>query len=627
MTAITDEDGGLEDASPSSPASPSRESVAVASPPADGPRPDAKPKTPSAPSKDVPVHRPFTPTLRDILQNARPDWSLSDLTAARSKLSKVGANCVTDLAEIVGAGGDALNRRLQSAGLKVFSNDTIIALRKQLQTQEVLYAVERARAKANVQQAASSLTGLWRIRRPGPGEVLVVRTSQNDERMAPLPSLRMSRHRAEVNATVVLDPSVRYQTFLGFGGSFTESSAELLLQLGRVRQEQVIDACFRVDSGLGYRMGRMHINSCDFSRGHWACCQEVGDEKLQTFTISRYRRAIIPFMHRAGTAAGEPLKIVASPWSPPAWMKDTGSMVAGGNLKPEYREAWARYYVKFAKELEACGLPLWALTVQNEPNAPVNWESCLFTAEEERDFVRDFLGPILEFSGLDLKLLVWDHNRDDMLARARVIYADQEAARHVWGVAFHWYGDPRFERWPDKLGQLCFDNVLRVHELRPEKHLVMTEACQEGGAHSGDWKLAERYAQNIIKDLSNWTEAWIDWNLLLDESGGPNHKRNYCSAPLLADIKKDVVHVQPSFYYIGHFSRFLQPNAERILCTSNRDALESVAFVNEDGTIAAIVLNRSDRSVDFWLEVGGKAVACLAPEHSISTYTFLYEGD
>jgi len=590
----------------------------------EGPQPEPTLKTFTLPTRDAGEHKPWTPTLREILQTARPDWTSAELAAARSKLAKVGANCLTDLAEIVSVGGDVLNRKLQGAGLKAFSNDTILVLRKLCQNPEVLAAVERARAKNGRGQGAASLAGLWRPRRPGLGEVIAVRTAEKgDERMSVLPTLRLQPHRAEANPTVVVDPSVRYQTFLGFGGSFTESSAELLLQLGRQRQEQVVEAYFRADVGLGYRMGRTHINSCDFSRGHWACCPEAGDEKLHSFTIARYRRAIIPFIHRANTAAGELLKIVASPWSPPAWMKDTGSMVAGGVLKSEYREVWARHYVKFARELDSCGLPVWAMSVQNEPNAPVSWESCLFTAEEERDFVRDYLGPALESSGMDIKLLVWDHNRDDMLARARVIYADAVAAKYVWGVAFHWYGDPRYERWPDKSGQVRFENVLRTHELRPDKHLVMTEACQEGGPHKGNWSLAERYALNIIRDLSNWTEAWIDWNLILDEVGGPNHKRNFCSAPLLVDTKRDAVHVQPCYYYIGHFSRYIHPGAERILCASNRDCLESIAFANTDGTIAVVVLNASAKAVDFWLEMDGKAAPCLAPERSITTFTLL----
>merc|ERR1712032_1203565 len=112
-----------------------------------------------------------------------------------------------------------------------------------------------------------------------------------------------------------------------------------------------------------------------------------------------------------------------------------------------------------------------------------------------------------------VKLLVWDHNRDEMLLRARTVYGDPEAAKHVWGTGFHWYGDPRYESWPPPAGMVCFDNVQAVHDLRPDKHIVMTECCQEGGPHLGDWKLGERYAESIIKDVNHWTEAWIDWNL------------------------------------------------------------------------------------------------------------------
>lgn len=295
-------------------------------------------------------------------------------------------------------------------------------------------------------------------------------------------------------------------------------------------------------------------------------------------------------------------------------------MLNGGKLRPEYRVAWAKHYVKFAEAFNQAGMPLWAFSVQNEPQASTPWENCLYNHEEERDFVRDYLGPALQSSGLDLKLLVWDHNRDDMLARAKAVYDDPEAEKYVWGVAYHWYGDTRYESWPAREGQLLFDNLRLVHELRPDKHILMSEACQEMGPRIGDWKLGERYGEAIIRDMNNWLEAWIDWNLILDESGGPNHVYNLVSAPVIADASRDRVLFLSSYYYIGHFSRFIRPGARRVLTGSSRDALETTGFVNPDGSVVVIVMNQGDYDIAFNLQFDGAVAKAEAPAHSISSF-------
>jgi len=453
-------------------------------------------------------------------------------------------------------------------------------------------------------------------------QVLLVRTAKDQglrlSKLPPLP-LKTARPRAG-DVTVVLDPSVRYQSFLGFGGAFTESAAKVFQKLSSKKQEQVLNAYFNEDSGLGYRFGRLHMTSCDFSDGEWSCCDKAYDMDLITFSVDRFQEAIFPMVRRAQEAGGKPLKLLASPWSPPAWMKASNEMCKrGDHLLDEFREVWSCYFVRFAEELKAEGLPLWGFTVQNEPeNADAAWETCIVTAEEERDFVRSFLGPALEAAGFqdEPRIIVWDHNRGGMVDRARVIYEDPEAAKYVWGMGFHWYADPSYK------------NVQYVHDMYPDKHLIFTEGCQEGGTFLGDWRLGEIYGANIIEDLNHCTEAWIDWNLVLDENGGPNHKENFCSAPMIADTKRDCVLFQPSYYYIGHFSRHLQPGAERISCTiggplEGYEELYATAFFNPDATIALVVLNIGDQSVDFTLCIGGSAAWASAPEHSITTFTLL----
>ena len=289
-------------------------------------------------------------------------------------------------------------------------------------------------------------------------------------------------------------------------------------------------------------------------------------------------------------------------------MKDTGIMNRGGKLLAEYRAAWAMNYVRFIQELGKIGIPIWGLSVQNEPAATQSWDSCIYTAEEEKDFVRDHLGPALHANGLaHIKVIIWDHNRDCMVERAKVAYDDPEAARYIWGVGFHWYMSPSFE------------NVQRVHDLRPDKHLIFTEGCQEGGPHTGEWELGERYGESIIQDLNHWTEAWTDWNLILDTTGGPNHVGNLCSAPILADTESDELTYNSSYYYFGHFSKFIKPGAKRILCAPSDDRLECTAFANPEGTIAMVVMNRTEEAIVFDLKYAGKSVAIESLRRSICT--------
>jgi len=383
---------------------------------------------------------------------------------------------------------------------------------------------------------------------------------------------------------------------------------------------------FSQEHGLRFGFARVPMNSNGFSDTGWACCEVDGDTQLEHFTIERYRRSIIPMIWDATQAAGSPLKLIASPWSPPGWMKESGCMTRGSKLKGDCKEAWARYYVRFAEDLAALGLPLWAFTVQNEPTVEAQWESCQFTAKEECSFISNHLGPALASSNLDVKLLVWDQHRAGMLARAMAAYSDARALDYIWGVAFHWDGSSAYTESVPGADHDCYQQVKLVHELRPDRHLIMTEAGQEGGPHIGDWNVAERYGENIIKDLNNWCEAWLDSNILLDVNGGPNHAGRCCAALVHVDIEKDLLFLQPSFDYIGHFSHHILPGAQRIMAAANRDALETTAFVNTDGMVAVVVLNRSSHNIEFNLEYIDHFIKSSVPMHSIATYTFLLDG-
>jgi glucosylceramidase len=441
--------------------------------------------------------------------------------------------------------------------------------------------------------------------------IRITRTAcDTGERLSELPPIAFAAT-ANNRASVMIDASRRFQEIEGFGGAFTESAAVTLLAMPPDAQDEIMRACFDPARGLGYTLCRTHINSCDFSLGNWACDEAAGDVKLEHFSIDRDKKAIIPMIKRAQALAGGRLRVFASPWSPPAWMKTNGEMNHGGKLRPEYRQAWADYYVRFIREYKREGIDLWGLTVQNEPAAKQTWDSCLYTGEEERDFVRDYLGPTLERAGLGgVRLMIWDHNRDLMFERAKAVYDDPAAAKYVWGTAFHWYVSD------------CFDNVQLVHDAWPDKKLLFTEGCQEGGPHIGSWAVGERYGRSITKDLNRWTVGWTDWNLLLDMEGGPNHVGNLCSAPILADAKTGKPHYHSSYFYMGHFSRFIRPGARRVLCASTRDDLEATAFVNPDASIAAVAMNRTDKELPFSLKFSGAAADTVLPPHSIATYTF-----
>jgi glucosylceramidase len=296
-------------------------------------------------------------------------------------------------------------------------------------------------------------------------------------------------------------------------------------------------------------------------------------------------------------------------------MKDNHSMLQGGKLLPAYYQSWSNYYVKYIYSLQKLNIPVWGLSVQNEPMAKQRWESCLYTAEEERDFIKNFLGPTLTRSGLaDKKLIAWDHNRDLLYQRANTILSDPNAAKYVWGIGFHWYED-----WTG--GGKLFDNVRRVNEAFPKTNLIFTEGCAESYdlKKINDWKWGETYGRSLINDFNNGTVGWTDWNVLLDERGGPNHVGNFCFAPVHADTKTGELTYLNSYYYIGHFSKFIRPGAKRIISSTSRGQLLTTAFKNTDGSIIVVVMNQSNESIPYHMGIGNKAVAYTSQPHSIQT--------
>ncbi|HET6556386.1 MAG TPA: glycoside hydrolase family 30 protein [Prolixibacteraceae bacterium] len=418
----------------------------------------------------------------------------------------------------------------------------------------------------------------------------------------------------ETQVFVLVDPTHTFQTMVGIGAALTDASAEVYAKLPAEAQKEFMTAYFDAQKGIGYNFARTNIASCDFSSGSYAYVAE-NDSLLTSFSISHDEQFKIPFIKQSIAAAGGNLPLFVSPWSPPAWMKDNNNVLQGGKLLPRFRQAWANHYVKFIKSYETIGIPVWGLSVQNEPMATQRWESCIYTAEEERDFVKNFLGPTLHKEGLgEKKLIAWDHNRDLIFQRASVLLNDAEAAKYIWGLGFHWY-----ETWTGS--QMQFENLKRVKEAFPDKELVFTEGCVEkfGLDRVNEWALGERYGHSMVNDFNSGTAAWCDWNILLDETGGPNHVGNFCFAPVHADTRTGKLIYTNSYYYIGHFSKFIKAGAKRISCSSNRDKLQSTAFVNPDGKIVVVVLNTSDETLPYRLCISGKAAQVTSRAHSIMT--------
>ncbi|RAJ10567.1 glucosylceramidase [Chitinophaga skermanii] len=418
----------------------------------------------------------------------------------------------------------------------------------------------------------------------------------------------------ETEPCIFVSPRNTFQTITGIGAALTDASAETFAKLPADKQQEFLTASFDAAKGNGYSMARTHINSCDFSSHSYTYVKE-GDSTLSTFNIEPDRQFRIPFIKKAIETAGGKLTMLVSPWSPPAFMKDNNNVLQGGHLKPGSRQAWANYYIKFIKAYEAEGIPVWGLSVQNEPMAKQKWESCIFTAEEERDFIKEYLGPTLHKDGMqDKKLVAWDHNRDLIFQRASVILNDKEAAKYVWGIGFHWY-----ETWTG--GNMQFDNVKLVNQAFPDKQLIFTEGCKEkfNMDSINNWSLGERYGNSMVNDFNNGTAAWIDWNILLDETGGPNHVGNLCFAPVHADTRTGQLIYTNAYYYMGHFSRFIRPGAVRIGASSSRAALQTTAFKNTDGKIVVIVLNMTNQKLPYNLWIDGKAAATESLPHSIVT--------
>ena len=460
----------------------------------------------------------------------------------------------------------------------------------------------------------------------------VLQTSRAGDKLADKGVIELGEPGLADEPAIILDPALEHQTILGFGGSFTESTAYVLAQLSEEKRNEIIEAYFGRD-GAAYTLTRTHINSSDFSLGNYAYATVPGDTMLEHFSIDEDRDDIIPLIKDAMTVSESGFRIIASPWTAPPWMKDNNAWNDGA-LKPEYYPTWALYFSRYIEAYREEGVEIWGVTIENEPlGNGGQWESMTYTPESMRDFLKDHLGPQFERDAIDAKILIYDQNRDEVEEWTDVILSDPVAAGYAWGTAVHWYSST-VDWYPEALNA--------VHERYPDKAILHTEGTidsevpvwqdddwywrREATDWGYDWAPEEdkpqhpmyvpafRYARDIIGGLNSWLVGWIDWNMVLDTQGGPNHASNWCIAPVIAKPETDEVYYTPLYYVLAHFSKYIRPNAVRIGVPASPDNLMVTAFKNEDGRIAVAVLNQSDTEVPYVIRVGdGEARTTIAP--------------
>ncbi|MGB5509831.1 MAG: glycoside hydrolase family 30 protein [Robiginitalea sp.] len=464
----------------------------------------------------------------------------------------------------------------------------------------------------------------------------VYQTSQGGDNLKLISGIEAEIGAAE-GKTVALQliPDTEFQKYYGFGASFTESSAWNLATIPADLRHEVLTRLFSPTEGAGFTLTRTHINSSDYSNNHYTYV-EAGDEDLSTFSVYEDMKGftgdendqvrgielvepgydIIPMILEASDIPGADFNIIASPWSPPSWMKtgETAEMT-NGTLLPQYYGLWAEYLSNYVSAYAEQGITLWGLTPQNEPlhAHDARWDSNGLTPEQGRVFLRDYLGPQLEQDGhlnpddLDdgLRVLIYDHNKSTMNDYVTPTYEDPEASKYAWGTAFHWYANSELEahnwyaeeldtlrtKWPDK-GMIHTESSIDIDADDP-----MGQYWRESTDYAGTFVPFDTYAYDIISDLNHGVQGYIEWCIILSTQGQPNPYDNFNSAPVLINPVTDDVIYTPLYYLLSHFSKFIRPDARRIgLEGEDTEGLISTAAKNPDGSIALVVYNKNEEA-------------------------------
>lgn len=473
---------------------------------------------------------------------------------------------------------------------------------------------------------------------------------------------------ASVSLTVHMDRE--RQTILGIGGSLTQASAAALGRLSSAQRTAVLEAYFGPE-GAGYSLTRTHIGSSDFSEYSYSYVPNK-DPKLESFSVQEdEKNGLINLILDARRVSGARFEIIASPWTAPAWMKEGGKLYdpkkgRGGRLLVAHYDTFARYLVKYLRAYAQRGLDIWAITPVNEPQGNAGtWESMEMTPEEQRDFLR-VLGPRLREAKLDPRILIFDQNRAEMGAYTEVLFNDAVTGPLTYGTAVHWYNST----------YKVYEDILEEqHRLYPDKVIVHSEGtidsvAGEASCHQTcpnppcgceqlyawwkddawywekkatdwgwDWAQnrevdhpkyapAHRYARDLVVGLGHWLAGWVDWNIVLDKRGGPNHVNNYCLAPVMVDGESDTVYYTPLFSIMKQVSRHTRPGAVVLETTLNGPkGFYATAVRNPDGSVAVHVFNESGAEVSYALELTDESLApvrtaVVSPHASLQTVVF-----
>ena len=453
----------------------------------------------------------------------------------------------------------------------------------------------------------------------------VFETSRSGNKLAKINASASTEMGADRLVQIQLNPSKTFQTLVGFGGSFTESSAYLLNRLSKENRQKIIDAYFG-NEGAKYSLTRTHMNSCDFSLGQYSYSPVENDTLLKHFSIEEDMDDIIPMIKDAMKASDEGFRIISSPWTAAPWMKDNNHWV-GGKLKPEFYPTWALFFSKYVDAYKQQGIDIWGFTVENEPHGNGNnWESMHYSPQEMTDFVNNHLGPQLEKDGKShLKILGYDQNREGLREWVDEMFDPKHQPNFYDGTAIHWY-ESTYEVFPEELQY--------AHQKAPDKYLIQTEACVDAQVpvwqeddwywrkEATDWgytwapeeqkhlhpkyRPVYRYARDIIGCMNNHVDGWIDWNMVLDRQGGPNWFENWCVAPVIVDPEQDEVYFTPLYYTMAHFSRFVRPNAKRIdFAVAQETELQVTAATNPNGEHVLIAFNPTDEAIAMEVNLDG----------------------
>jgi glucosylceramidase len=412
----------------------------------------------------------------------------------------------------------------------------------------------------------------------------------------------------DANPTIEVDEAKTFQTIDGFGYCLTGGSAQLLHQMGTAERAKLLRELFATDANnIGVSYLRVSIGASDldaqvFSYDDLPAGQT--DPELTKFSLAPDQPHLIPVLKEI-LAINPNIKILGSPWSPPTWMKTNGDS-KGGSLKPEFYDAYARYFVKYIQGMKATGIRIDAITVQNEPLHPGNNPSLLMLAEQQAEFIKKSLGPAFRTARLDTKIICYDHNADKPEYPLTVL-GDKDAAQYVDGSAFHLYAGP-------------IEALGKVHDAYPAKNVYFTEQWV-GSKSQFDGNLRWHVKTLIIGATRNWARMVLEWNLAADPQQNP-HTPGGCTECLGAiTLAGNAVTRNEAYYIIAHASKFARPGSVRIASTLP-EGLPNVAFRSPTGQRVLVVVNDGKAPQTFNIRQNGRQVAATLPVGAVGTYVW-----